>query len=147
MLVSPTAIYAILMLAAPLVTILAFSFFKDGYLTVIREFTFENYIATWTDPIFRAILLRSLIVSGLVTLVTVLLAFPIAYYVSFHVTSSKKSRWLFLITIPFWTCYLIRVFPVEGDPWLQRGDQFGARYSRPDRGAVADAQLDRRNRW
>ena len=109
-LVSPTAIYAILMLAAPLVTILAFSFFKDGYLTVIREFTFENYIATWTDPIFRAILLRSLIVSGLVTLVTVLLAFPIAYYVSFHVISSKKSRWLFLITIPFWTSYLIRVF-------------------------------------
>ncbi|MCB1399668.1 MAG: ABC transporter permease [Rhodobacteraceae bacterium] len=109
-LISPTAIYAILMLAAPLVTILAFSFFKDGYLTIIREFTFENYIATWTDPIFRAILWRSLLVSGLVTLVTVLLAFPIAYYVSFHVASSKKSRWLFLITIPFWTSYLIRVF-------------------------------------
>ncbi|MGO4854661.1 ABC transporter permease [Phaeovulum sp. W22_SRMD_FR3] len=108
--VSPTAVYALLMLAAPLVTIIAYSFFKDGYLTVIHEFTLENYIDTWGDPVFRSIMLRSLMISGLVTLVTVLLAFPIAYYVSFHVSSSMKARWLFLITIPFWTSYLIRVF-------------------------------------
>ncbi len=29
---------------------------------------------------------------------------------SFHVAPSRKSLWLFLITIPFWTSYLIRVF-------------------------------------
>jgi spermidine/putrescine transport system permease protein len=40
----------------------------------------------------------------------VLLSFPVAYFVSFYVDSSKKSLWLFLITIPFWTSYLIRVF-------------------------------------
>jgi spermidine/putrescine transport system permease protein len=40
----------------------------------------------------------------------VTLAFPIAYYVSFHVRPERKSLWLFLITIPFWTSYLIRVF-------------------------------------
>lgn len=110
MLVSPTALYALLMLAAPLATIVAFSFFKDGYLTVIREFTLQNYAETWSDPVFRAILLRSLFVSGMVTLTTVLIAFPIAYYISFNVSPSMKSRWLFLITIPFWTSYLIRVF-------------------------------------
>jgi spermidine/putrescine transport system permease protein len=49
-------------------------------------------------------------VSAVVTLVTVLLAYPIAYFVSFHVEPSKKALWLFLITIPFWTSYLIRVF-------------------------------------
>jgi ABC-type sugar transport system permease subunit len=42
--------------------------------------------------------------------VTVLLAFPVAYFVSFHVAPSGKALWLFLITIPFWTSYLIRVF-------------------------------------
>ncbi len=109
-LVSPTALYALLMLAAPLATIVAFSFFKDGYLTVIREFTLQNYVDTWADPVFRAILLRSLFVSGMVTLTTVLIAFPIAYYISFNVSREMKSRWLFLITIPFWTSYLIRVF-------------------------------------
>jgi spermidine/putrescine transport system permease protein len=34
----------------------------------------------------------------------------VAYFVSFHVEPSRKSIWLFLITIPFWTSYLIRVF-------------------------------------
>jgi len=40
----------------------------------------------------------------------VLLAFPIAYYISFYVDPKRKSLWLFLITIPFWSSYLIRVF-------------------------------------
>lgn len=44
------------------------------------------------------------------TLVTVALAFPVAYFLSFVVDPRKKSMWLFLITIPFWTSYLIRVF-------------------------------------
>jgi spermidine/putrescine transport system permease protein len=43
-------------------------------------------------------------------LATVLLAYPVAYFVSFYVSPSKKSLWLFLITIPFWTSYVIRVF-------------------------------------
>ncbi|WP_343079027.1 ABC transporter permease [Ostreiculturibacter nitratireducens] len=109
-LVSPTALYAVLLLAAPLGTIFAYSFFTDGYLEIIRDFTLDNYIEAWTDPLYRQVLLRSLMVSALVTLATVVLAFPIAYFVSFSVAPERKSLWLFLITIPFWTSYLIRVF-------------------------------------
>ena len=69
----------------------------------------------WSDPLALTLMLRSLMMSMLVTAVTVLLAFPVAYFVSFYVAPSKKSLWLFLITIPFWTSYLIRVFLVEGD--------------------------------
>ena len=46
--------------------------------------------------------------SLLVSFFTVVLAYPIAYYISFH-GGSHKSLWLFLITIPFWTSYLLRV--------------------------------------
>lgn len=109
-LVAPPLGYAVLVLAAPLLTILAYSFFKDEYLTVIREFTLENYRAVWSDPIFHKIMLRSLGVAALVTLATVVLAFPVAYFLSFAVSPQKKAMWLFLITIPFWTSYLIRVF-------------------------------------
>lgn len=108
--ITPPLLYALAMLAVPLLTILAFSFFKDGYQTIIREFTLENYRAVWADPIFRTLMLRSLFVAGLVTVVTVLLAFPVAYFLSFVVRPERKSLWLFLITIPFWTSYLIRVF-------------------------------------
>ncbi|THD83042.1 ABC transporter permease [Aliigemmobacter aestuarii] len=109
-LISPTAIYALLMLAAPLGAILLYSVFKDGYLEIIREFTLANYIEAWTNELYRQVMIRSLFVSLSVTVVTVLLAFPVAYFVSFHVAPSRKSLWLFLITIPFWTSYLIRVF-------------------------------------
>jgi len=110
LMISPTAIYALLLLAAPLGTIILYSFLTDGYLEIIRTFTFANYIEAWTNELYRSVMIRSLGVSMAVTAVTVLLAFPIAYFVSFHVAPSKKSLWLFLITIPFWTSYLIRVF-------------------------------------
>jgi len=108
--ISPTAIYAILLLGAPLALIFLYSFMTDGYLEIIRTFTFANYIEAWTNELYRVVMLRSLFVSMTVTAVTVLLAFPVAYFVSFHVDPSRKSLWLFLITIPFWTSYLIRVF-------------------------------------
>ena len=108
--ISPTAVYAILLLAAPLALIFIYSFLTDGYLEIIRTFTFANYIEAWTNELYRVVMLRSLFVSLTVTAVTVLLAFPVAYFVSFHVDPSRKSLWLFLITIPFWTSYLIRVF-------------------------------------
>lgn len=130
LMVSPTALFALAMLAGPLATILAYSFMADGYLTVIPDFQLCNYIGTchsydvvngelvqgkayqgvFSDPLATTLLLRSLFVSAMVTAVTVLLAFPVAYFVSFYVHPSKKSLWLFLITIPFWTSYLIRVF-------------------------------------
>ena len=109
-LISPTAIYAVLMLAGPLTAVVLYSVLTDGSNTVEWDFTFANYIEVWSSPIYRSIMLRSLTVSFAVTVVTVLVAYPIAYFVSFHVHPSRKSIWLFLITIPFWTSYLIRVF-------------------------------------
>lgn len=108
--ISPTASYAILLLAAPLALIFIYSFLTDGYLEIIRTFTFANYIEAWTNELYRVVMLRSLMVALAVTAATVLLAFPVAYFVSFYVDPSRKSLWLFLITIPFWTSYLIRVF-------------------------------------
>jgi spermidine/putrescine transport system permease protein len=110
MLLAPPLLYALLLLAAPLGMVVIYSFLTDGYLIVEWTFTLENYIEAWTSPIYQTVMVRSLWVSFLVTLATVVLAYPVAYYVSFHVEPSKKSLWLFLITIPFWTSYVIRVF-------------------------------------
>ncbi|WP_430448955.1 ABC transporter permease [Rhodophyticola sp.] len=109
-LVAPPFIYALAMLAAPLGTILLFSFWTQDFLTIDRTFTLDNYREALSDPLYSELLFRSLRIAGAVTVVTVLLAFPIAYFVSFHVRPDRKSLWLFLITIPFWTSYLIRVF-------------------------------------
>lgn len=103
-------LYAIALLAGPMLAVLVFSFWTQDYLTIDRTLTFANYSEAFTDPIYRTILGRSLLISGSVTIITVLLAFPVAYYVSFHVRPDRKSLWLFLITIPFWTSYLLRIF-------------------------------------
>ncbi|MEM6634850.1 MAG: ABC transporter permease [Pseudomonadota bacterium] len=110
LLIAPPLIYALLLLAAPLGIILVISFWSQSGLTIDRTPTLENYREAFTDPLYRQLLVRSIWVAGLVTFVTVVLAFPIAYFVSFHVAPSRKALWLFLITIPFWTSYLIRVF-------------------------------------
>ncbi len=110
LMVSPTALYALLLLAAPLLTIFTYSFLTDGYLTVEPTPTLGGYIEAWTNQVYRVVMLRSLGVAMAVTAATVILAFPIAYYISFYVEPSRKSLWMFLITIPFWTSYLIRVF-------------------------------------
>lgn len=108
-LISPTLIYALVMLAAPLAMVVTFSFWTQDYLDLDKTFTLANYREAWTQPIFQVLMLRSLRVSLIVTAATVILAFPIAYYLSFHV-KSRKALWLFLITVPFWTSYLLRVF-------------------------------------
>lgn len=109
LLLSPTAGYALVMLAAPLVMIVTFSFWTQNYLDIDTTPTLHNYREAWSQPIYRVLMFRSLRISLIVTLGTVLLAFPIAYFVSFHVRR-RKALWLFLITVPFWTSYLIRVF-------------------------------------
>ena len=109
-LISPVGVYAIVLLAVPLGAILLFSFWSQDYLTLDTTLTLKNYREAWDKPIFGLLLQRSLLISMTVTLVTVVLAFPIAYFVSFHVAPNRKSLWLFLITIPFWTSYLVRVF-------------------------------------
>jgi spermidine/putrescine transport system permease protein len=108
--VSPPLVYALLLLAAPLATIVLFSFWTQNFLQIDRTFTLANYTTALTDPLYRELMLRSLRISAMVTAVTVILAFPVAYFISFHVQPDRKSLWLFLITIPFWTSYLIRVF-------------------------------------
>jgi len=108
-LISPTLIYALLMLAAPLLMVVTFSFWTQNYLDIDRTLTFANYREAWTQPIYLTLMWRSLKISVIVTVVTVLLAFPVAYYLSFHVRQ-RKALWLFLITVPFWTSYLLRVF-------------------------------------
>ncbi|MEX0406370.1 ABC transporter permease [Aquibium sp. LZ166] len=107
-LISPTFLFALAMLAAPILVIVAHSFWTQDYLTIDRTFTLENYRIALTEPIYRDLLGRSLVLSFTVSTLTVLLAYPVAYYISFH-GGRHKALLLFLVTIPAWTSYLLRV--------------------------------------
>ncbi|HEY9037437.1 MAG TPA: ABC transporter permease [Roseovarius sp.] len=107
-LAAPASLYVALLVAAPLGILVLYSFWTQSYVTLDRSFTWENYRFAIQDPLVRYLLLRSVMIAGLVTVATVVFAYPIAYFIAFR--TEKKTLWLLLITIPFWSSYLLRVF-------------------------------------
>ena len=108
-LLSPTIALLVFALTAPLGLLVLYSFWSQMGLALDRDLTLAQYETVLGDPFYRELFLRSVGISALVTLVTVGLAYPMAYFVAFRVTN-HKFVWLVLLSIPFWTSYLLRVF-------------------------------------
>jgi spermidine/putrescine transport system permease protein len=109
MLLSPTALIMAVGILVPTAILVALSFWSRQGLDFDTTLTSANYARAASEPIFGNFLLRSFWISGLATVLTVLLCYPMAYYVAFHV-HRNKMLWIVLITLPFWTSYLLRVF-------------------------------------
>ena len=108
-LISPTLVVMVVAMGMPIGLTIAYSFWTQDYLTIDRTFTMANYYEAVSREIYRVLLLRSLSISGAVTVFSVLLAYPMAYYVAFHVQGNKMT-WIVVLTLPFLTSYLLRVF-------------------------------------
>jgi len=108
-LLSPTLILLVLTLALPVLVLIGLSFWTQVGMTLTPGFTLENYDAFFEKRIYRLVLLRSIENSAMVAFLTVILAYPAAYFIAFKVRK-RKMLWLILITLPFWTSYLLRVF-------------------------------------
>lgn len=104
----PAATYVGLLVVVPLGILVTYSFWTQTYVSIDKTLTLANYKDALTDPLVRYLLIQSIVIAGLVTMATVALAYPIAYFIAFR--TNKKSLWLLLITIPFWSSYLLRVF-------------------------------------
>ena len=109
-LLSPALILVILVMLIPLTLMLSFSFFTQTSFTEIDySFTFQRYIDFFQKSLLVSLLIKSIKISFLVTLITLLTAYPVCYYIAFYV-KKNKMLWLVLLTLPFWTSYLLRVF-------------------------------------
>jgi len=106
--ISPTFLYALALLFLPVLIVLAYSFWTQDYLDIDRTFTLENYRQALTEPIYRDLFVRSLWISLSVSIATVVFSYPIAWFISFH-GGVHRNLWLFLVTVPCWTSYLLRV--------------------------------------
>ncbi len=105
---APATLYVGLLVAVPLGILIVYSFWTQSYVDIDRTLTWANYIEAFQDPLVRHLIVRTIIIAGLVTIATVALAYPIAYFIAFR--TKKQTLWLLLITIPFWSSYLLRVF-------------------------------------
>lgn len=108
-LMAPTLLVLTVGIIAPTLILVVMSFWTRDGLGFDMTPTTDNYWRIIDEPIFGVFLARSFAVSSIVTAFTVLLCYPMAYYVAFHV-HRRKMLWIVLMTLPFWTSYLLRVF-------------------------------------
>jgi len=107
-LMTPPALTLLALFVIPLVVMALFSF-RAGTFGAQRDiFTFEHYRAYLDNTVYHNLLLRSAWVALETALYSVLLAFPVAYYLAFH-AGSKRFSLLTLLLVPAWTSYLLRV--------------------------------------
>lgn len=105
----PGALASLVLVLFALGAVLALGFRRNDGTLAGAGFTLDNFAAALGDPLYGAVLLRSLAIAGLVTLATVATAYPVSYYLAFH-AGRRRGLILFLVTLPFWTSYLLRVF-------------------------------------
>ncbi len=108
-LLSPALLVLGVAILIPFALLVAMSFWSMSGYDLNTTATFGNYRKIIAEPIYGALLQRSLWIAGVATSVTVLLSYPIAYYVAFHV-HRNKMLWILVLTLPFWTSYLLRIF-------------------------------------
>ena len=108
-LLSPTLGFMVLFLALPIVILLVLSFWTQTYIDFNKTFSLANYQKFFSRPIYSFLLGKSIVISLCVTIATVLIAYPMAYFLAFR-TQGNKLFWILLVTLPFWTSYLLRVF-------------------------------------
>ena len=107
-LLSPTLFTMICLLALPILTLFTYSFWSQTYVTIDETLTLKNYETFFEKGVYGKLLWRSIKMSGTVTFLTILLAYPVAYFLAFRITKNRMT-WLILINIPFVTSYLLRV--------------------------------------
>jgi spermidine/putrescine transport system permease protein len=108
MLLAPTTLWFLLLLVMPLIVILVFSFGErapaGGY---APAFTLAQYANL---PARLKAFTNTLTLAPTGTLVCLLIAYPLAYFLALQVGTRAKALLLTLVIMPFWTSFLIRTY-------------------------------------
>jgi len=102
LLAAPAAMMAFAFVA-PMVQVGWWSFF-DG-----SAFTTAHLVTAATDPLFLAVLVQTLVLAAEVAVISVVIGYPIAYYLS-TMTGARQRICILLITFPLWVSVLVRTY-------------------------------------
>jgi spermidine/putrescine transport system permease protein len=103
----PPLTWVALFLLIPYALMFAHSFWlvRDGLL--IHDWNLQNYAKLFQNPVYANVLLRTARIAASVTLLSLLLGYPLAYYMSFH-AGIRKDLLYQLVIVPLWVSYLVR---------------------------------------
>jgi spermidine/putrescine transport system permease protein len=107
--VPPLAWVAVFLLV-PYLLMFCYSFWSvPPSQAIVHSWTSDNYHELIVKPVYWQTLLRSMWIAARVTLFSMLLGYPLAYFLSFH-AGSRKDLFYQLVIIPLWVSYLVRAY-------------------------------------
>lgn len=108
LLLAPAAVFFLLLLVLPLAVVIVYSFGERGAAGGYEPaFTFANYLNL---PARGQAFLNTLTLAPLGTLLCVLVAYPLAYYLALRADPRVRTLLLVLIIVPFWASQLLRIY-------------------------------------
>ena len=107
---APATVLFGLFFFVPFGLIVCFSFWTDFDYKVIHHWTLENYRYFFGVTAYVSTMWATLWMALVATGLTLLLAFPFAYWLSRYVPPRLQKPLLVLVVLPFWTSYLLRVY-------------------------------------
>ncbi len=109
-LVAPALVWTLAFFVLPFVAMLVLSFSRMEGRAVVPGFDPGNYVRFFTDwTLFKA-LVTSLEITAIVTIVSLILAYPLAAIIAFRVPPRWQRLALLLAVLPFWTSYVVRSY-------------------------------------
>jgi spermidine/putrescine transport system permease protein len=104
---APPLLWVGLFLLLPYALMFAHSFWtvRDGML--VHQWNLRNYQTLLSNPVYVGVLFRTMRIAASVTLFSLLLGYPLAYFLSFHAGPRKELLYQ-LVIVPLWVSYLVR---------------------------------------
>ena len=97
-------------LLLPYALLFAYSFWSvSPSQAIVHQWNLGSYRELLRNPMYLEVLFRSIRIAGSVTLLALLLGYPLAYYLSFY-ASGKKELLYQMVIIPLWVSYLVRAY-------------------------------------
>jgi len=78
---------------------------RDGL--ILHQWNLSNYVTLFRNPLYVQVLFRTVRIAAAVTILSVLLGYPLAYFLSFHAGRRKELLYQ-LVIVPLWVSYLVR---------------------------------------
>jgi spermidine/putrescine transport system permease protein len=104
----PPLLWVTVFLLVPYAMLFCYSFWSvSPAQTIVHDWNLQNYLQLARNPIYLQVLFRSMRVAASVTVIALLLGYPLAYYLSFH-AAKRKDLLYQLVIIPLWASYLVR---------------------------------------
>ena len=77
-----------------------------------QNFTLNNYIRFFGDHIFWMPFFRTLTFAAVFTFCTLILTYPVAYFLARHVSRHNQMLMLLILLIPFWVGEIVRTYAI-----------------------------------